>query len=350
MEKYTEHFTYDLFLQLVIIVLGTIVIAKIVTVFLVFLSKGIAKRTNTEIDDQIIESFRGPLFYTIIFFGIYFSLRILFFSNVIKEFTIPFFYTILIVVWGVFFTRITKVFLAYFVTVRRIHFITIQTLPLFLNASIVIIWLFAAYLMFTVWKIDMTAWLASAGVVGIAIGFAAKDTIANLISGVFILTDAPFKIGDMIVLDGGKRGRVTHIGMRTTRLKTMDDTEITVPNAVIGNATLTNESGGDSGKKFRIKISFGVAYGTDIDLVEEIVLAIVRENDVIIHDPAPVVRFRLFGASSLDFDLLCWVEESAKKGFAIHKINHAIYKAFAQHKIEIPYAKHDLYIKEFPSK
>lgn len=350
MTNYLEYFTYDIFLQLVIIILSTLIVAKIVTVILVFASKVIAKKTKTDIDDQIIESFRGPIFYTIVFSGIYFSVRIILFGEVAKELTLPFFQTFLIIIWVIFFTRITKIVLAYFVTVHRVHFITVQTLPLFLNASIVLVWIITAYFIFSVWHIDMTAWLASAGVAGIAIGLAAKDTIANLISGVFILTDAPFQIGDFIVLDSGERGHVTDIGMRTTRIKTMDDTEITVPNAVIGNATLTNESGGISGKKFRVKVPFGVAYGVDIDYVEKIVLDIARAHDAIMHEPEPRVRFRLFGASSLDFDLLCWIEESSKRGLAVHEINKAIYKAFTHNGIEIPYTKQDLYIKEFPTK
>ena len=75
-------------------------------------------------------------------------------------------------------------------------------------------------------------------------GFAAKDTLANLFAGVFILADAPYKIGDFIVLDGGERGRVTKIGIRTTRILTRDDVEITIPNATIANSKIINESGG----------------------------------------------------------------------------------------------------------
>ena len=93
----------------------------------------------------------------------------------------------------------------------------------------------------------MTAWLASAGVVGIAVGFAAKDTLANLFSGVFILADAPYKIGDYIVLDAtGMRGKVTQIGLRSTRLITRDDVEVTIPNSIMGNSQVINQSGGST--------------------------------------------------------------------------------------------------------
>ena len=193
----------------------------------------------------------------------------------------------------------------------------------------------------------MTAWLASAGIVGIAVGFAAKDTLANLFSGVFILADTPYKIGDYVVLDGNQRGKVTHIGLRSTRLLTRDDVEVTVPNSIMGNSKVTNQSGGPH-PKFRIRIQIGVAYGTDIDEVESILMNIAEEEDLIVKYPEPRVRFRTFGASSLDFELLGWIENPEYKGRATHFLNSAIYKRFNEANIEIPYAKQDLYIKELP--
>ncbi|HIP49961.1 MAG TPA: mechanosensitive ion channel, partial [Candidatus Pacebacteria bacterium] len=175
-----------------------------------------------------------------------------------------------------------------------------------------------------------------------------KDTLANLISGIFILTDAPYKIGDWILLDTGERGEVTDIGIRTTRIKNTDDMEVTVPNAVIGSATLTNESGGEEGKTYRVRVPFGVAYGSDIDEVEEVVLDIAANNSYVLKSPEPRARFRAFGASSLDYELLVWIESSAKKGVTIHQLNRAIYKTFNDRNIEIPFAKQDLYIKELP--
>ena len=147
----------------------------------------------------------------------------------------------------------------------------------------------------------MTAWLASAGIIGIAIGFAAKDTLANLFSGVFIMADAPYKIGDFVVLDSGERGEITHIGIRSTRLKTRDDIEVTVPNSVMGNTKIINESGGPH-EKFRIRVAVGVAYGSDIDKVREVLMGVALNDEAVCADPEPRVRLRNFGPSSLDFE------------------------------------------------
>ena len=195
----------------------------------------------------------------------------------------------------------------------------------------------------------MTAWLASAGIIGIAVGFAAKDTLANLFSGVFIMADTPYKIGDYIVLDDGTglRGKVTSIGIRSTRLLTRDDVEVTIPNAIMGNSKVVNESGGPY-PKYRIRVSVGVAYGVDIDEVKTILLSIAQETSEVCNDPEPRVRFRTFGASSLDFELLCWVDNPELRGRVIDTLNSTIYKKFLEQGVEIPYSKQDLYIKELP--
>ena len=122
------------------------------------------------------------------------------------------------------------------------------------------------------WNIDVTAWVASATVVTGVLAFAAKDTIGNLFAGLFIMADSPYKEGDYINLDQGERGYVRHIGIRSTRILTRDDIEITIPNSVIANSKIINESGGPYEKE-RIRITLDVAYGTEIDKAKKIVLA-----------------------------------------------------------------------------
>ncbi|MBT5559210.1 MAG: mechanosensitive ion channel family protein, partial [Proteobacteria bacterium] len=199
----------------------------------------------------------------------------------------------------------------------------------------------------SLWGVDMTAWLASAGIAGIAIGFAAKDSLANLISGVWILADGPYNIGDYVVLDGGERGRVTHIGLRSTRMFTRDYTEVSVPNAVIGNAKIVNESAGIN-PKYRVRVPVGVSYGSNIDLVEKTLLEVATKSDLICEDPAPICRFRKFGASSVDYEMMGWVEDPELRGRAVHFLNREVYLAFEKLGIEIPYSKQDLYIKSLP--
>ena len=253
-----------------------------------------------------------------------------------------------IVIWGQFIYRTSQFSLKNLSRQAKTgSIIQPQTLPLLDNISAVLIILLIIYLLFMTWNIDMTAWLASAGIIGIAIGFAAKDTIANLLSGVFILADSPYKIGDYIVLDSGERGMVTHIGLRSTRILTRDDLEINIPNAIIANGKIINESSGRHVKS-RTRIKVGVAYGSDIDFVKSLLLDEAAQETQICQDPEPRVRFRTFGPSSLDLELLVWIDNPEIRGRVIDSLNTKIYKRFAREKVEIPYSKHDLYIKSFP--
>jgi len=190
--------------------------------------------------------------------------------------------------------------------------------------------------------------LASAGIVGIAVGFAAKDSLANLFAGFFIVTDAPYKVGDYIVFDTGERGRVTQIGLRSTRLLTRDDVEITIPNSIIANSKIVNESGGPW-ERSRVRVQVGVAYGRDIDVVREVLMKVARSSQHLCTDPEPRVRLRAFGDSGLNFELLGWIDLPERRGQVLDALNSAVYQQFAAHGIEIPFPKRDLYIKQMPT-
>ena len=159
------------------------------------------------------------------------------------------------------------------------------------------------------------------------------------------MADAPYKEDDYIILDSGERGYVTNIGLRSTRIMTRDDIEITIPNSVIANSKIVNESGGPYEKE-RVRLDIGVAYGTDIDRVREILMNIAEEDKIVSPDPAPRIRFRKFGDSSLMFQLLFWIDKPEMRGRAIDQVNSTIYKTFNQNKIEIPFPQRTVHIKK----
>jgi small-conductance mechanosensitive channel len=217
-------------------------------------------------------------------------------------------------------------------------------LPLLDTVFKVLLLALAVYFALLAWKINITAWVASAGIVGLALSFAARDTLSNLFAGVSIIADAPYKVGDFVILESGERGAVTQIGMRSTRILTRDDIEITIPNGVIGNSKIINEAGGPSAKH-RIRVAVGVAYGSDIDQVIEALEGIAAEHDEICSDPKPRVRFRKFGESSLDFQLLCWIDDPVNRGRLAHELHCRIYKTFIMEGIEIPFPQRDLHVR-----
>lgn len=341
-------FGESLYLKAAVVFLISLVIAKLFEFIMISIIGKLAQRTKNQLDDLITSSLHRPLFWTVVLMGLLISINILQLPEVLTTISRGLILTLLAIIWSSLIVRLLRIVTNTLSSKAQAQsLVRPQTLPLFNNIGLIIVIALSSYFIFQIWNIDMTAWVASAGVAGIAIGFAAKDTLANLFSGVFILADAPYKIGDYVVLETGERGKVTHIGIRSTRLLTRDDVEVTIPNSIMGNTRIVNESGGPH-EKFRIKVSVGVAYGSDVDKVRQILHDIAIKEPGVCTEPEPRVRFIAFGASSLDFELQCWVENPEFRGQILDLLNTAIYKVFMVENIEIPYSKHDVYIKEMP--
>jgi small-conductance mechanosensitive channel len=120
--------------------------------------------------------------------------------------------------------------------------------------------------------------------------------------------------------------------------------EITIPNSIMGNVKIINETGGPS-EKYRIRIKVGVAYGSDIDKVQSLLSNVAESHPEVCQTPSPRVRFRTFGDSSLDHELLCWVEKPVMRGRVSHALNTEVYKRFLEEGIEIPFPQRDIHIR-----
>ncbi len=334
--------------QAFVLVVLSIVVAKMADWVISVLITRWAQKTTTGFDDRIVEMLHRPLFMCVLLGGLALAADLLSLEGGIRRITFGALGTMAILIGFGLVIRVTKMALETLSQHSdRFLFVDERTLPIFQNLSNVLLLGAAAYFLFLVWGLDVTAWLASAGIIGIAVGFGAKDTVANFFAGVFILADAPYKIGDFIILDSGERGRVTHIGLRSTRLLTRDDIEVTVPNAVMGNTKINNETGGPHEKE-RIRIKVACAYGSDIDHVKQVLFDIAVRHHSVCTDPEPRVRFRVFGPSGLELELLCWVEEPVLRGRITDALNTEVYRRFIEEKIEIPYMKQDVYVKEMP--
>ena len=335
-------------LQAIVIIAASICLAYILSAFVKKFCTKIASFDRFKIGNEIALIIHIPVVYTVLMIGLMVAISIFDLPEALHSTLVAILQSINILVWMVFAIRLSKILLqAAAGNTSRFRVVHSQSLPLFKNFALFLIFAFAVYFAFQTWGIDMTAWLASAGVLGIVIGLAAKDSLSNVISGIFILGDTPYKIGDYIVLDTGERGEVTEIGLRSTRMLTRDDVELTIPNLIMGNTKIVNESGGPY-QKFRIRIPVGVAYGSSIDDVKSILLEVAGANPLVCKEPEARVRFRRFGASSLDFELLCWVEHPAQRGLAVDELLTAVYSEFKRTGVEIPYSKQDVFIKEVP--
>lgn len=335
-------------LQALIIVVVFLGLAKIGDLLIGGLVQRIAERTTTRFDDRLVDLLHRPVFASIALTGLSLAVVRLGLSDDAERINLNIIQTILIWIWvsfGLRFGRLSVELLSH--RGKASSFLQPSTRPLIGNALAVVVLLAGAYAILLAWNIDVTGLVASAGIVGLALSFAAQDTLSNLFAGIAILADRPYKIGDYVILDSGERGEVTEIGLRSTRLLTRDDVEITIPNGVMGSAKITNEAGGPA-RQYRVRIPVGVAYGSDIDRVMETLLAVGHAHPKVADRPEVRARFRRFGDSSLDFELLCWIADPAERGLVTHELNCGVYRAFADAGIQIPFPQRDLYIKQMP--
>ncbi|MBT5847337.1 MAG: mechanosensitive ion channel [Verrucomicrobiales bacterium] len=191
--------------------------------------------------------------------------------------------------------------------------------------------------------VDLSSLALIAGGISVGVGFGLQNIINNFVSGIIIFAERPIAIGDRVEVSG-VAGRVVKISLRSTTVITNDNITMIVPNADFISQTVTNWSHGDP--KVRIRVPVGVAYGSDIELLEKLLLEIADENPKSLKDPEPSVLFDSFGDNSLNFELALWTASmTTRPRRFISTINFAIEKKLREHDIEIPFPQRDLHIR-----
>lgn len=192
--------------------------------------------------------------------------------------------------------------------------------------------------------IDLTTLNVLAGAVGLGVGFGMQNVVANFIAGLILLFERPIKIGDRIEVEGIE-GAVVAIRARATTVVTNDNIAIIIPNSSLTSQNVINWSYTDA--KVRFKIPVGVAYGTDVRLVEKLLLEVAQENADVLKSPAPTVRFLEFGENSLRLELRAWTTTLVhRKGELFSALNFAINDKFIEHRIEIPFPQRVVHLKQ----
>ncbi|MXX55583.1 MAG: mechanosensitive ion channel family protein [Gemmatimonadetes bacterium] len=191
--------------------------------------------------------------------------------------------------------------------------------------------------------------LAGAGVAGLALSLAAKDTLSNLIAGVLLIMDRPFQVGDRIELwnaprETGTWGDVIEIGLRATKIRNPDNLVVVVPNNEIMRRDIINYT--MSGEDIRLRIPFSCAYEADIERAKVLLKEVAHEVNGVKLDPAPIVIVRGFGPSEVNLQLRVWIQEARNRRRIADEITEKAMVRFARAGIEIPYPKRDLYIKQ----
>lgn len=181
---------------------------------------------------------------------------------------------------------------------------------------------------------EVTTFLAGLGILGFTVGFALQDISQNVIAGLLLLIQKPFELGDLIQIDDFT-GTVLSVDLRTTELRTGDGHNVLIPNAHVFTKPITNFS---RQATWRIAVPIGVAYDSDLELVQRVTLQAIQTLPDVLDDPAPVIHFHTFNAYSIDFTLFFWIDSRITNPLtARHPAIMSLQKAYAEAGIEIPY-------------
>ncbi len=210
-----------------------------------------------------------------------------------------------------------------------------------------IVYVTAAVIALDLLGINVMPFIAGAGVAGVAIGFAAKDTLSNLIAGVLLIVDRPFEIGDRIEVWSAPRGSATwgdviDIGLRATKIRTTDNIVIVIPNNKIMTRDIINYT--LISDRIRVRINVGIAYDADVQKARDILVELAQTIDWVAEVPRPKVVVRNFGDSSVDLQLRVWIDDARKRMNTISAITDNVKTAFDDAGIEIPFPKRDITI------
>ncbi len=193
--------------------------------------------------------------------------------------------------------------------------------------------------------LDLSSLAFVVGALGVGIGFGLQNVVNNFVSGLILIFEAPIQVGDTVEV-GELMGRVTQIGIRTSRVRTYSGSEVIVPNGDLVSNQVINWTLSD--RRRRLQLGVGVAYGTDPDRVTELLKGVLEADAEVLDDPAPLIVFNEFGDSSLNFDIYAWISDFDIGFSTTHRLNTAINAALAEAGINIPFPQRDLHLISTP--
>ena len=339
--------------RLLMIVLFYLLMAIITVTVIIPLSSLVVAKTKTKVDDIILGIIRKPIFVLILLYGFLDAIAIINFipKSLAKSIDTLFGLGVLIVIIYLAYKLLNGVLgqLAKEYKERTKSDVGDVLFPVIDKIGIVLIVIFGIMGILSYFGVDITVAATSVGIGGLVLAFAAQNSIANFFGGMFILLDRPFKVDDIILIDG-EFCRVKHIGLRTTRVYNIFQHTVTViPNDTLANTKVTNVSAPD--QEIRIKVSWEAPYGVDpemfMKLMNDIVKGSPKELGIIKDDPKKVIWCMLneMKGSSIQFVIGFWVDDLMKQWDAAAYVRTQLYKECQARKIEIPFPQLDVHIK-----
>lgn len=326
-----------------IILLASFVLAKMIYWIFGNIIKRATKKTKTKVDDIVVEMLERPVVLGLTIFGLWYGFRQLAFPDNIHSWVNT-------VYWVLIAITVTWLIARLFDALIREYLVPIaeksesdmddQLIPVIRKGLRAVIWILGILVALNNAGYNVGALLAGLGIGGLALAMAAKDTVANIFGGITVFTDKPFKINERIKLNGFD-GTVTEIGIRSTRLKTLEGRVVTIPNMKFTDGMVENISMEPSRK---VVLNLGLVYDTPSDKMEqalEILNTIGAENADV--EDNHLAGFNDFGASALGIIFIYWIKKDSDILGTQTAVNLAIKRQFEAHELEMAYPTQTVY-------
>ncbi len=305
----------------------------------------LAQKTSSQIDDLMLEGLKMPSTVLILTLALYVSIRLSELPQAYLSYVEKGLYLSLILTVTMGLANVSGRLIAYFL--KRVD-MPISVTSLLHALARAIVYAVGFLMMLNAVGVSITPIITALGVGGLAMALALQDTLSNLFAGIHILAEHTIRIGDYIRLETGQEGFVEDISWRTTRIRMPANNLVIVPNSKLSQSVVTNCSLPDLRVVATVAVSVG--YDAEPDLVERVLMEeadrATQEVDGLLREPGPTVRFVPgFGASSLDFTLICHVREFKDQQLVLHELYKRILRRFRHEKIEIPYPTRTVFMK-----
>ena len=325
------------------IIAGFYLLSRLVQLVLAKIGTRLCAFTESDLDDRILARVSGPAMLLVNCAGLYLAIKRLPFPEKIGMIASGLIFVLNVVILTTIAYRVMDEMLQRYGSRVAGAEVSRQIMPLVEKLCTIFLVLIALIITLKHFNYDILSLVTALGVGSLAIGLAAKDTLANMISGFTLMIDRPFRIGDRIQL-GTQVGDVVDIGLRSTKIKGMDNTFLIIPNAELCNSTLINLAFPDLRGKGRVNI--GIGYGSEVSKAKELLVQCAAGVPDVLSDPPPEAFFANFGDSALNLSLFFWVADHTKIFATTDQINCAIAKCFQDNSITIPYPTRTVFYRK----
>ncbi len=340
--------------NLVVSVLIILLAIFIINRFLQFLLRKAAKKSeNPWVEDFVKEISPQIGWAVIVFFAQFATTRLIFLSAEVKQWLGQIYFVCYVVIITVIVWKLVDVGEKWYEQrvseQKEDHPPSELVIPLTKRVIKGVVILVAIIVILDRFGVNVTALTAAIGIGGLALSLAAQDTLADMISGLIILVDQPFRVGDRIEVQSiNTWGDVVDVGTRTTRIRTRDNRMVIVPNSVIGKSEVINYTYPDP--RYRVQVEIGVSYDSDIERVRKTIIDTVSQVDGVLLDKPVDALFLEFGDTSMIIRVRWWIDSYTDTRRMFDKVNSDLLAALKEEGVDMPFTTYDVNIRHVEGK